>query len=333
MSESSLALFTRASQMLAEADTIQKSKELLDLSLTAADWDRSQGMGEDAIDYCRGYALEAERRMGQLLMESDRARGTKTVGGGTGAGSAVVVPPAQPPTLSALGLSKKMSAQAQQLAALPEREFAAIKTGKTTRAAAKRKAKEDNREARRAENRIVVASVPALEAAATARFATIVIDPPWDWGDEGDVNQLGRAKPDYATLSHDKLLALPVGDKADVDSHIYLWITNRSLPKGFSLLEAWGFRYITALTWVKPSFGMGNYFRGQTEQILFGVKGSQFLKRKNAGTVFYAPRGPNGHSSKPTEFYDFVESCSPGPYLEIFSRQNRDGWVAWGESA
>ena len=110
---------------------------------------------------------------------------------------------------------------------------------------------------------------------------------------------MGRAKPDYATLALDQLRALPVGELADTDCHIYLWITNRSLPKGFDLLAAWGFRYITCLTWVKPSFGMGDCFRGQTEHILFGVKGSQALQRHDASTVFHADRGPNGHSSKP----------------------------------
>jgi N6-adenosine-specific RNA methylase IME4 len=193
--------------------------------------------------------------------------------------------------------------------------------------------KEEKREARREENRAKVAEAQAPEdiIKAEAKFATIVIDPPWDWGDEGDQDQMGRARPDYATMSKEQLMALPVGTLADEDCHLYMWITNRSLPKGFDLIQAWGFRYITAITWAKPSFGMGNYFRGQTEQILFAVKGSQPLKRKDVGTLFTAPRGPNGHSSKPVEFYDLVESCSPGPFLEMFSRHNREGWTAWGE--
>jgi len=193
--------------------------------------------------------------------------------------------------------------------------------------------KEEKREARREENRAKVSEAQAPEdiIKAEAKFATIVIDPPWDWGDEGDQDQMGRARPDYATMSKEQLMALPVGTLADDDCHLYMWITNRSLPKGFDLIQAWGFRYITAITWAKPSFGMGNYFRGQTEQILFAVKGSQPLKRKDVGTLFTAPRGPNGHSSKPVEFYDLVESCSPGPFLEMFSRHNRDGWTAWGE--
>ncbi len=199
----------------------------------------------------------------------------------------------------------------------------------------KRELKEAAREARREENRQKIASVPEPEQAAAvadAKFATIVIDPPWDWGDEGDQDQLGRARPDYGTMSIEQLERLDVGGLADDDCHIYLWITNRSLPKGFRLLEAWGFRYITALTWVKPHFGMGNYFRGQTEHVLFGVKGSQPLKRKDAGTAFTADRGPGGHSSKPVSFLELVESCSPGPYVEMFSRSSRSGWVSWGEN-
>jgi hypothetical protein len=130
-------------------------------------------------------------------------------------------------------------------------EFEQIKTGNTTLSQVKRKKKEQKREARRGENRAKVAEAPAADVAASgAQFATIVIDPPWDWGDEGDVDQMGRAKPDYATLTIDQLLNLPVAQLADTDCHLYLWITNRSLPKGFPLIERWGFRYITALTWL-----------------------------------------------------------------------------------
>ena len=196
-----------------------------------------------------------------------------------------------------------------------------------------REKKEKKRESRRQQNREKIKSAPEPEKIIEtgAKFATIVIDPPWDWGDEGDQDQMGRARPDYSTMSKEQLMALPVGAIADDDCHLYMWITNRSLPKGFDLIQAWGFRYITAITWAKPSFGMGNYFRGQTEQILFAVKGSQPLKRKDVGTLFTAPRGPNGHSSKPVEFYDLVESCSPGPFIEMFSRHNREGWTTWGE--
>lgn len=193
----------------------------------------------------------------------------------------------------------------------------------------------NQREQKRIENHQLVAQSRSLDEALSvgAKFSTIVVDPPWDWGDEGDVDQFGRGRPTYGTMSLEQLLQLPVGAYADEDCHLYLWITNRSLPKGFQLLDAWGFRYVTCVTWVKPYFGMGNYFRGQTEHLLFGVKGSQPLKRHDAGTVFEAPRGPNGHSSKPIKSYELIESCSPGPYLELFARSQRPDWASWGAEA
>jgi len=183
---------------------------------------------------------------------------------------------------------------------------------------------------RRIEDAARVATVAdALAVAGGARYQTVVIDPPWDWGDEGDVNQLGRARPTYATMPLDDIAALPIPEIADGNAHLYLWITNRSLPKGFGLIERWGFRYILALTWVKPHFGMGNYFRGSTEHVLFAVRGSLPLLRHDVGTHFTAPRG-SGHSAKPDEFYELIETCSPGPRIDMFARAERPGWVTWG---
>ena len=201
-----------------------------------------------------------------------------------------------------------------------------------SRSASARERKAAMRELKRQENMAKVNGAERPEQLSGV-YSTILIDPPWDWGDEGDVDQMGRARPDYHTMSINEIELLPVGDLADENAHIYLWITNRSLPKGFRLLEAWGFRYITIITWVKPHFGMGNYFRGQTEHILFGVRGSLPLYRHDQGTVFHAGRGPNGHSSKPVEIYELIESCSQGPYLEMFSRSKRLGWISWGENS
>ncbi len=77
---------------------------------------------------------------------------------------------------------------------------------------------------------------------------------------------------------------------------------------------------------------MGNYFRGNTEQVIFSVKGSQPLKRHDVGTYFSAPRG-EVHSAKPDEFYKMVESCSYAPFIDIFGRKKREGWTVWGENA
>lgn len=135
--------------MLAEADTIQKAKELKGLALTASEWAKRKNMGEDAILHCRSYALEAERKMGQMLAETERAKGTKCqLHGKDASGGARVLPPEirrpaaglsnsdalkNAPTLADLGISKRESAEAQKLAAIPASRFDALKAGETTK--------------------------------------------------------------------------------------------------------------------------------------------------------------------------------------------------------
>jgi hypothetical protein len=145
----SLVIFTKAAQMLAEADTIQKTHELKDLALTAADWARRKGMGEEAVQYARSYALEAERKMGEMLAATPRAEGAR------GVGPPIAVTPRNrntPPTLEELGITKRESAEAQRLAALPQETFEDIRDGHTTLTQVGREQKEATREARRAEN-------------------------------------------------------------------------------------------------------------------------------------------------------------------------------------
>lgn len=122
LSQNSVVIFQKASQMLAEADTIQKARELKNLALTAADWARRKGMGEEAINYAKSYALEAERKMGEMLRETERATGGRP----HKTGSPVL--PVET-TIHSLGLSKRESAEAQRLASLPEEYIVATTHG------------------------------------------------------------------------------------------------------------------------------------------------------------------------------------------------------------
>jgi len=127
---SSVAIFEKASLMLSEADTIQKTKELKSLFLTAADWAKRKGLGEEAIKYAKSYALEAERKMGVMLKETERAKGTVLSGkdkGGNYRRSHDET--TETPTLSDLGLTKRESSNAQFLASIPEEKFEDIKNG------------------------------------------------------------------------------------------------------------------------------------------------------------------------------------------------------------
>jgi ParB/RepB/Spo0J family partition protein len=149
------------------------------------------------------------------------------------------------------------------------------------------------------------------------KFRALVIDPPWQY----DADFLGRGRPDYDTMSRDELLALPVESWAEENCHLYLWSTNAMLPHAFELLARWGFRHNNVLTWKKPHYGMGTHFRGQTEHVLFGIRGTLATRRDDISTHFEAPTG--AHSEKPEKFYEIVRAASFPPYGEAFQRTAR----------
>lgn len=180
-------------------------------------------------------------------------------------------------------------------------------------------------------------------------YRTIVADPPWRYRNTRGTqtrSRIGRrqiaAEGNYATMANDDIAALPVADLAADQAHLYLWVTNprlfgerkRGEVQPVDILESWGFEYVTMLTWVKTGPpGMGFYFRGETEHVLFGIRGKLGIPASiRESNVFTSPR--RGHSEKPDCFYDLVERISPGPRLEMFARRARLGdWSYWGDES
>lgn len=242
---------------------------------------------------------------------------------------------AQPRLNGALpeGISWWQSSKWQQLARMPEAEFdrcireiMASVAGELATLILLRRARELERSRQRAETGELAEATEAPEGT----YRTLVVDPPWEGADSGDDDPIGRGDPLYSTMTVAELACLPVGDLAEPeDCHLYLWTTNRMLPHAFDLLDAWEFRYLTLLTWCKPSIGVGRYYRNNTEHVLFALRGTRLLARADVGTWFEAPR-EGRHSTKPAAFYRMVEECSPGPRLEMFARSPRDGWAVWG---
>src|SRR5271170_856240 len=168
-----------------------------------------------------------------------------------------------------------------------------------------------------------------LKFVGNKRFATVLADPPWQF-----VNRTGKIAPEhrrlsrYETMDLKAIKALPVSKIALPTAHLYLWVPNALLPQGLDVLKAWGFTYKSNVIWHKirkdggsDGRGVGFYFRNVTEIILFGVRG------KNARTLAPGRSQVNmiqtrkrEHSRKPDEQYELIESCSPGPFLELFGR-------------
>jgi len=164
----------------------------------------------------------------------------------------------------------------------------------------------------------------------TGKFKCLVVDPPWPMQKiDRDVtpNQTGF---DYPVMSLDEIRNMKIQDMSHDNSHIYLWTTQKFLPAAFSVLDAWEFKYIFTMVWFKNGgfqpFGLPQY---NCEFVLFGRKGSlPFLETKKFFTAFKANR--NEHSRKPDEFYNLVSRVSPGPRIDIFSREKRNGFKQFG---
>lgn len=173
------------------------------------------------------------------------------------------------------------------------------------------------------------------------KFKTILADPPWQF-----TNRTGKVAPEhkrlnrYETLSLHEICEIPVHLAAEDPSHLYLWVPNALLPEGLEVMKAWGFNYKSNIIWHKirkdggpDGRGVGFYFRNTTEILLFGIRGH--LRTLDAGRsqVNIIKTMKREHSRKPDEQYKLIESCSPGPYLEIFGRGSKENWITWGNQA
>lgn len=160
-------------------------------------------------------------------------------------------------------------------------------------------------------------------------YRTILMDPPWNERGCGRIKR--GADRHYPLLKPPEILTVILQSGAwrpAPNCHLYCWVTNNHMKEGIWLVEALGFRYITLLTWTKHRFGLGQYFRGQTEHLIFAVKGRLPAQVKNETTLINSPR--KRHSVKPEEAYEKIERVSPGPRLELFTAVPRPGWDSWG---
>lgn len=170
----------------------------------------------------------------------------------------------------------------------------------------------------------------------TKKYKTIYIDPPWPEKGGGKIKR--GADRHYELMSLEEIEALPVKNLSDPEGcHLYLWVTNNFLEAGLRVVKAWGFEYITIITWQKDSQGLGQYFRGMTEHCIFAVTKKRLPykvingKRMQGVTGFCEPK--TVHSRKPDKMRAMVEDVSYGPRLELFAREAFPGWDCWGNEA
>ena len=159
------------------------------------------------------------------------------------------------------------------------------------------------------------------------KYRTVLADPPWRYDNSAS---RGAAANHYSTMTTEDICAEPVADLVEPDAHLHLWTTNGFLEAAFHVMRAWGFEYKSCLVWIKPTIGMGNYWRVSHEFLLYGARGRLPFRRNDVRSWVLARRSI--HSRKPFCFRELIEQVSPGPYLELYGREEQPNtdWTVYG---
>jgi len=159
------------------------------------------------------------------------------------------------------------------------------------------------------------------------RFQTVLADPPWAYANNAS---RGAAVNHYSTMNLTDICNEPVAELVADNAHLHLWTTNAFLREAFDVIDAWGFQFKSCLVWIKPQIGMGNYWRVSHEFLMLGVRGHLPFNENTHRSWFLHRR--TKHSRKPFKARALIKQVSPGPYLELYGReeQPRSQWTVYG---
>lgn len=317
-----LARIEAGRNALAEARTATEVKSVMDAAQAAANFAKRQKMSAETIRYAEWLRLDAERKLGEILAAMPKNQGAK---GSTVTGTKREPVKDDTPTLADLGIDKKTSSRAQQLATLPAEKVEQIKTGEI-------KLTQALREQRRETLGDRVAALP------DGKHRVIYADPPWKYGDERaglDGYSDSAAEAQYPTMPTKDICALDVRSLAADDAVLFMWATFPLLPDALDVVSAWGFKYKTAFVWNKCRPNMGNYHNASAELLIVATRGSCTPEIDARAEQVQSFKREGRHSEKPEHFRNLIDSLYPtGPRIELFRRGNAPGgWTVWGNEA
>jgi N6-adenosine-specific RNA methylase IME4 len=230
-----------------------------------------------------------------------------------------------------------VSAAADIATESPEQQREIVACGVDEILEAAKRIRANRAEVRRTERiqRLIEISKGDKELPTGRRFPVLLADPPWHVEVYNEISGVERAAGNhYPTMSTEAIGALQVTTLATDDAVLFLWTTSPHLHKNFRVITACCFNYRTNIVWVKDRLGLGYYVRNQHELLLVATRGNIPCpaQPRRPPSVFEAPRG--GHSEKPFEAYELIERMYPElPKIELFARNAREGWAAWGNQA
>jgi N6-adenosine-specific RNA methylase IME4 len=251
---------------------------------------------------------------------------SKTVGNLQSGTTVPVLPTNERQTrpLTKLAPEDQVKAWAKVIETAPEGKI----TAKVVLEAAK-EIQQERREERRAERIETIIQETAKPIHGIGKFPIIYADPPWRYDFSRSTSR--EIENQYPTMELNDICNLEVAKIANDDCVLFLWATNPKLQEALLVIDSWGFEYKTNMVWVKDKIGMGYYARSQHELLLIATRGNVPVPAAEfrPSSVMYSDR--DQHSKKPDGVYEIIEKMYPEyAKVELFARNKRDGWEAWG---
>ena len=168
-------------------------------------------------------------------------------------------------------------------------------------------------------------------------YKILYADPPYYFKSYSKKGENRNATKHYNCMEFNDILQLPINNIADVDCVLFIWVIDPFLERAFEIINKWGFKYKTvAFTWIKQNkssgffTGLGYWTRANPEQCLLATKGNPKRVSKAVKQLVIDVR--REHSRKPDCVRDrIVELMVDLPRIELFDRQNFQGWDSWGD--
>lgn len=318
----------KATQMLAEANTLPDVKQYIDMAEAARVYARQIGLDLEQQNHFAEAKIRGQRKAGQMLRSMVRQGASRPE-------KALQAERLSPPTLSDIGIDYSQSHRWQQVAALPDEDFEEhIQETKNdgdelTTSSVLRKVKDFLRQMNHQER-------PHIEPP-NGKYRVFYADPPWSYGN-ANLQEYGHASFHYPAMSIGELCELPVRDLAEENAVLFLWVTSPLLEESFEVIKAWGFKYKTSFVWDKVKHNFGHYNSVRHEFLLVCTRGSCTPDVNQLfDSVQSIERGE--HSEKPEEFRTIIDTLYVfGRKIELFARNqngaaNDSGWAAWGNEA
>lgn len=170
------------------------------------------------------------------------------------------------------------------------------------------------------------------------KYQIIYADPAWETKTfkEKKDGLISRELP-YIQMSDKQIMELDLKSLLADDAILFMWCIDSRIPILSDIMKAWGFTFkCVGFVWAKKAKntdgfngGFSSYTKRDCEFCFIGTRGKYMNLKRGINQILIEPK--TIHSRKPNEIRKrIVQMCGDLPRLELFAREQREGFDVWG---